>query len=50
MFVFSLESDSLTCLAVVRNFDLVGLDVFFTAFEKIISGFVVSLMKVSYDL
>ena len=39
----SLESDRLSCSDLVGSFDLVGKDVFFTAFEKYTSGFFFSL-------
>ena len=48
----SLESDSLSCSDLVGNFDVVGLEVFFTAFEKIISRFGFSLrsFRMSFSL
>ena len=39
----SLELDRLSCSDLVFDFDLLGLDAFFTAFEKINSGFGFSL-------
>ena len=39
----SLESDRLSCSNLIGDFALVGLGVFFTAFEKITSGFGFSL-------
>ena len=42
-FVSSLESDWVYCSDLVVDFEVVGLEVFFTAFEKIKSGFGLSL-------
>ena len=50
MFVSSLDSDQLSCSDIDGDFDVVRLDVFFTAFEKINLGFGFSCEKFSYDL
>ena len=43
MFVSSLDSDRLSCSGLDEDFDVVLLEMIFTAFEKINSGFGFSL-------